>query len=153
MKRTGSAKLNVKKVKSSGSSNKVSEERKTENKDSAYFKNCDNIFESFLGTDITLSDFMETYWEKKPLIIRRNDNVEWLKFIANLFSLESLKTIVRDKKPIYELDINLCKLVKGKKKVFNKKGIVKLDHLENSFKNDKVTIQFHQPQRFSVRLV
>ena len=61
-----------------------------------------------------------------------------------------MKTIIKDKKPIYELDLNLCKLVKGKKKVFNKKGSVKLDHLESSFEKEKVTIQFHQPQRFSV---
>jgi ribosomal protein L16 Arg81 hydroxylase len=141
MKRASSAKTNSKKMKHE------SEERI---KSSTYFDDCNCVFEKFLGNDISLKDFKENYWEKKPLIIRRNDNLEWLNFIKSLFSLELLKSIVKEKKPVYELDVNLCKLVKGKKKVFNKNGVVKLDHLEKSFDNDKTTIQFHQPQRFSV---
>ena len=148
MKRTGSAKSNGKKVKHEPDEN--TGKKKVES--SSYFEKCDGVFEKFLGNDISLKDFMENYWEKKPLIIRRSDNEEWLNFIKNLFSYELLKNIVKDKTPIYELDVNLCKLVNGKKKVFNKNGVVKLDHLEKSFNNDKTTIQFHQPQRFSVRL-
>jgi hypothetical protein len=117
------------------------------------FQNGENAFKTFLGNDIDFKDFMDNYWEKKPLIIRRNENAEWLKFIKKLFNLQTLKNIISERKPYYELDINLCKLVNGKKKVFNKKGVVELKHLERSFEKDKVTIQFHQPQRFSVCLL
>lgn len=114
------------------------------------FKNGEAAFKSFLGDDITLNDFLENYWEKKPLIIRRNSNQQWIKYIQSLFTLDHLKTIINEQNPQYELDINLCKLVNGKKKVFNKKSTAKLDHVMNAFEKDKVTIQFHQPQRFSV---
>ena len=111
----------------------------------------ESAFSSFLGDDVTLEDFFENYWEKKPLVIKRKNNEKWIEYIKTLFSYDQLNDIVSDKKLKYGVDLNLCKLVDNKKHVFNKKEPnVKLAYLEDSFQKNKATIQFHQPQRFSV---
>ncbi|CAF0710194.1 unnamed protein product [Brachionus calyciflorus] len=115
------------------------------------FTNGKATFDSFISTDeINLETFMNEYWDKKPLLIKRSENKDWLDYIKKLFSLDILKSILDDdsKKIKYETDINLCKLVNGEKTVLNKKGIAKLSHVMDSFDNNKATIQFHQPQRF-----
>lgn len=115
------------------------------------FKTGRSTFERFITSkDITLEKFQNEYWEKKPLVIRRNDDQKWLDYVKCLFSLEQLKSIIEKKKIKYEQDINLCKLVENKKQTFNKKGVAKLENVLESFEKQKATIQFHQPQRFNV---
>jgi len=83
-------------------------------------------------------------------VIKRKNNEKWIEYIKTLFSYDQLKKILAEKKLKYGVDVNLCKLVDNKKHVFNKKEPnVKLAYLEDMFQKNKVTIQFHQPQRFS----
>lgn len=140
---------------------KLKTNKQTETNDKEYLDltNGKTAFESFISSaenKISLDSFLSDYWEKKPLIIKRSADQKWLDYIKTLFSLDQLKQILENNsshKIKYEKDINLCKLVDGSKKSFNKKGLAKLAHVINSFENDKATIQFHQPQRFNVNLL
>lgn len=119
------------------------------------FTNGRTTFESFISNEeINLETFMNEYWDKKPLLIKKSTNENWLNYVKKLFSFDILKSILENasKKIKYENDINLCKLVDGEKTVLNKKGVAKLNHVIESFETNKATIQFHQPQRFSDEL-
>lgn len=138
---------NSKKVKNSTEDNKDLE---TKDEDFLDFKTGECLFKSFLGEKTSLETFLNEYWEKKPLLIKRSQEPNWVNYTKQLFSLDILKEIVQNKKIKYEQDLNLCRLVDDKKKVFNKKGVAKLDHVLSTFDNEKATIQFHQPQRYCV---
>lgn len=86
------------------------------------FKNGKTLLESFIGGADKLNEFLNDYWEKKPLLIRKNDNKEWLDYTKQLFSLDILKSILEKKKIKYEQDINLCRLVDNEKKLTIKKA-------------------------------
>jgi len=114
------------------------------------FVNGQSAFKILLGDSISVEQFFSDYWEKKPLYLRRSDQEKWCEFVKDLFSLDALNSIIEKNKIKYETDLNLCKLVNGEKKQYNKKGVVKYDHVSSSFERDQATIQFHQPQRFCV---
>ncbi len=95
----------------------------------------------------SLEVFQDEYWEKKPLHIKRN-NAE---YYGNLFSLKSLLDIL-EKHPLgYEVDLNVCRYVDGEKEMMNGDDIAKASEVKDMVENKKATVQFHQPQRFSVR--
>jgi len=114
------------------------------------FVNGESAFKNLLGDSISIEQFFSDYWEKKPLYLRRSEQEKWCEFVKDLFTLDGLNSIIEKNKIRYETDLNLCKLVNGEKKQYNKKGVVKYDHVSNSFEKDRATIQFHQPQRFCV---
>ncbi|XP_020926351.1 bifunctional lysine-specific demethylase and histidyl-hydroxylase MINA isoform X1 [Sus scrofa] len=107
------------------------------------------LFESLISP-IKTETFFKEFWEKKPLLIQRNDPV-LATYYRSLFRLSDLKSLC-SRGIYYGRDINVCRCVSGKKKVFNKGGKVHFLQLRKDFDQKKATIQFHQPQRFKDEL-
>ncbi|XP_047650121.1 ribosomal oxygenase 2 isoform X4 [Phacochoerus africanus] len=103
------------------------------------------LFESLISP-IKTETFFKEFWEKKPLLIQRNDAV-LATYYRSLFRLSDLKSLC-SRGIYYGRDINVCRCVSGKKKVLNKGGKVHFLQLRKDFDQKKATIQFHQPQRF-----
>lgn len=53
----------------------------------------------------------------------------------------------------YEIDLNVCKFVDGEKKMLNGDDTASVKEIKNLFEKSGATIQFHQPQRFSVCMI
>jgi hypothetical protein len=139
------------------SSNKKKSTNEIDENESTFldFSSSKGLFQSLIGSKVQVGEFFEKYWEKKPLLIERNDEKEWLCYLKTLFTYESLKEILKtNKKMEYGTDVNLCKLVDRKKTILNDEDseFVKLKYLNDAFQDKKATVQFHQPQRFSVGL-
>ena len=105
---------------------------------------------STLRSLLAMSDeasFINDYWEKQPLLIRRNDDAEWLSYVRKLFSLEQLKKLLSTSNHRFQYgrDLNLCRLdADGRKQSLNKKAKnapLKLEDVTSAFENDKATIQ------------
>ncbi|KAM7374928.1 hypothetical protein PAMP_007559 [Pampus punctatissimus] len=94
--------------------------------------------------------FFREYWEKKPLHLRRSDH-STASYYQSLFQLSDLQSLCSQGLQYYR-DINLVRCINGKKKVLNKEGQVKSSVLSKHLVQNKVTIQFHQPQRFKDEL-
>ncbi|XP_047732255.1 ribosomal oxygenase 2 isoform X8 [Prionailurus viverrinus] len=90
------------------------------------------------------------FWEKKPLLIQRDDPAV-ATYYRSLFRLSDLKSLC-SRGMYYGRDINVCRCVNGKKKVLNKDGKVHFLQLRKDFDQKRATIQFHQPQRFKDEL-
>ncbi|XP_042312214.1 ribosomal oxygenase 2 isoform X1 [Sceloporus undulatus] len=108
-----------------------------------------NVFEGLISP-MKQDEFFKEYWEKKPLILHRDDPTV-ASYYQSLFQLTDLEGIVKHGL-YYGRDINVCKCINGKKKVFNKDGKVSYAQLKKDFDQKKATIQFHQPQRFKDEL-
>ncbi|XP_049895565.1 ribosomal oxygenase 2-like [Epinephelus moara] len=108
-----------------------------------------SLFESLIqpmGTE----QFFREYWEKKPLHLQRSDP-STASYYQSLFQLSDLQSLCSNNLEYYR-DINVVRCINGKKKVLNKQGQVKNSALRKNFVQNKATIQFHQPQRFKVRV-
>ncbi|XP_069021218.1 ribosomal oxygenase 2 isoform X4 [Embiotoca jacksoni] len=99
-----------------------------------------------LGTDVFFRDF----WEKKPLHLQRNDP-SIASYYGSLFRLADLQHLVSEGLQ-YGRDVNVVRCINGKKKVLNRTGPVKTAVLSKNLRQDKASIQFHQPQRFQDEL-
>uniref|UniRef100_A0A8D0AZB8 Bifunctional lysine-specific demethylase and histidyl-hydroxylase n=1 Tax=Salvator merianae TaxID=96440 RepID=A0A8D0AZB8_SALMN len=113
------------------------------------FDHPERVFESLISP-IKQDEFFKEYWEQKPLVLQRNDPSVAL-YYRSLFQLTDLKDLVKQGLH-YGRDINVCRSVNGRKKVFNKDGRVSYEQLKKDFDLKKATIQFHQPQRFKDEL-
>jgi len=96
----------------------------------------------------TLEVFKEEYWEKKPLHIRRNDD----DFYGNVVTRESLMTLPEEYIMSYEIDLDAWKCVDDEKESLNGADVVKAQEVKRLLEKANATIQFNQPQRFSVSL-
>ncbi|XP_063299400.1 ribosomal oxygenase 2 isoform X2 [Pelobates fuscus] len=105
-----------------------------------------SLFESLISP-MKPDEFFSEYWEKKPLLIQR-DEPATSDFYSSLFKLSDLKRVA-GKKVYYGKDVNLCKCRNGKKVVLPRHGRASYPHLLKDFGSGKATIQFHQPQRFN----
>lgn len=94
--------------------------------------------------------FFRDYWEKKPLHLQRTDT-STVSYYRSLFRQGDLHCL-RSQGLEYCRDVNVVRCVNGKKKVLNKEGRVKAGDLSKFFAQNKATVQFHQPQRFKVRV-
>ena len=94
----------------------------------------------------TLEVFKEEYWEKKPLHIRRNDD----DFYGNVVTRESLMTLPEEYIMSYEIDLDAWKCVDDEKESLNGADVVKAQEVKRLLETANATIQFNQPQRFSV---
>lgn len=94
-------------------------------------------------------EFNSIFWEKKPLHIKREDT----DYYGNLFSKESLMKMLVENNLYYEIDLNVCKFVDGEKKMLNGDDTASVKEIKNLFEKSGATIQFHQPQRFSVCMI
>ncbi|XP_015268517.1 PREDICTED: bifunctional lysine-specific demethylase and histidyl-hydroxylase MINA [Gekko japonicus] len=109
----------------------------------------ENVFESLIFP-VKQEEFFRDYWEQKPLLLKREDP-SMASCYRSLFQLNDLKSLV-SQGLCYGRDINVCRCVNGKKKIFNKDGKVNYRQLKKDFDHKKATIQFHQPQRFKDEL-
>ena len=91
--------------------------------------------------------FQEEHWEKKPLHIKRNNS----EYYGKLFDMASFFDILKKNKLHYEIDINVCRYVDGEKETMNGEEVAKASEVKNMIQKQNATVQFHQPQRFSVR--
>merc|ERR1712168_489723 len=106
-----------------------------------------SLMESLLG-DTQLEDFTKTHWEKKPLVVKRNDQ----QFYGEILVLDTLKEVVKNNELDLETDINVCRVVDNEKELLNGEGQVTMDEMERLLEQEKGTVQFHHPQRYVDKL-
>ena len=109
-----------------------------------------SLFESLIQP-MKMEQFFGEYWEKKPLHLQRSDPIT-ASYYQSLFQLSDLRSLCSQGLEYYT-DINVVRCINGKKKVLNKEGQVKNSVLSKNLVENKATIQFHQPQRFKVRVL
>lgn len=107
-----------------------------------------DVFQNLISP-MSVDEFFQQYWEKKPLVLHRSD-AALAEYYRSLFQLSDLQQLCSHRLQ-FGTDLNVCRCVNGKKKVLNKDGQVKFSQLKKDFEQKKATIQFHQPQRFKVR--
>jgi len=100
------------------------------------------VLESLLG-DITLNEFFNTYWEKKPLLIRRED----ANFYGDVFSLKVMKEVLENNELYFEADVNVCRYVDNQKELLNEDRQITAQDVDELM-SEKATFQFHHPQRY-----
>jgi len=100
------------------------------------------LLESLLG-DVTLDDFFNTYWEKKPLLVRRND----ANFYGDVFSLSVMKEVLRNNELYFESDVNVCRYVDNQKELLNEARRITPEDIDELM-TEQATFQFHHPQRY-----
>ncbi|KAI5629196.1 ribosomal oxygenase 2 isoform X2 [Silurus asotus] len=108
-----------------------------------------SLFQSLISPT-TADEFFREYWEKKPLLLQRSDPAI-VAYYQSLFQLSDLKQLCAQGLE-YARDLNVVRCVNGEKVVMNNEGQVKYNQLRKDFTQKKVTIQFHQPQRFKDEL-
>ncbi|XP_071956054.1 ribosomal oxygenase 2-like isoform X2 [Antedon mediterranea] len=112
----------------------------------------EDVFRFLLvGSNLTPSEFFADYWEKKPLIISRQDP-DISNQYSQLFSLDILKRLVTENNLKFVQDLSFCRYVNGNRENLNNKGVIKIKNLEKLIAKKSATIQFHQPQRFQDKL-
>ncbi len=94
----------------------------------------------------SIDNFQDEHWEKKPLHIKRSDS----EYYGDIFSFEMLLGILEKQQLSYEVDLNVCRYVEGEKEMMNEEGVAKASKVKKMFEKQNATVQFHQPQRFSV---
>lgn len=109
-----------------------------------------SLFESLIQP-MGKEQFFSEYWEKQPLHLQRS-NSSTAFYYKSLFQLSDLQSLCSQGLNYYR-DINVVRCINGTKKVLNKGDRVKSSVLKKNLVQDKATIQFHQPQRFKVRLL
>ncbi|KAG7483604.1 hypothetical protein MATL_G00040160 [Megalops atlanticus] len=115
----------------------------------ASFDSPASLFQSLIAP-LGMTEFFQEYWEKKPLLLQRSDP-GLSTYYRSLFQLSDLKELCSQGIE-YDRDVILCRCVNGKKKVLSKQGRVNHSQLKRDFDQKRVTIQFHQPQRFKDEL-
>ncbi|XP_063080876.1 ribosomal oxygenase 2 isoform X2 [Cavia porcellus] len=113
------------------------------------FDDPSSLFGSLISP-IKTETFFKEFWEKKPLLIQRDDPA-LAAYYQSLFRLTDLKSLC-GQSLYYGRDVNVCRCINGKKKVLNKDGKVHFLQLRKDFDQKRTTIQFHQPQRFKDEL-
>lgn len=108
-----------------------------------------SLFESLIQP-MDREVFFREYWEKKPLHLQRSDS-STASYYQSLFQLSDLYSLCSQGMEYYR-DVNVVRCTNGKKEVLNKEGQVKSSVLTKYLSQNKATIQFHQPQRFKVRV-
>ena len=109
-----------------------------------------SLFQSLIQP-LDTEQFFREYWEKKPLHLQRSDLVT-ASYYQSLFQVSDLQGLCSQGLEYYR-DVNVVRCINGKKKVLNKEGEVKSSVLSKNMVQNKATIQFHQPQRFKVRVL
>lgn len=101
------------------------------------------LIQSLLG-DIKIDDFGATYWEKKPLVVKRNDK----EFYGEILALSTVHEVVKNNELDFETDINVCRAVDNEKEILNGEGQVTVEEVQRLMKEEKGTIQLQHPQRY-----
>jgi len=101
------------------------------------------VLECLLG-GTNIDEFLKTYWEKKPLLVKRND----LSFYGDIFSLETMKEVIKNNEINFESDVNVCRYVNNEKELLNEDRQITLEDVDKLIKEKQATFQFHHPQRY-----
>ncbi|XP_048872156.1 ribosomal oxygenase 2 isoform X2 [Brienomyrus brachyistius] len=113
------------------------------------FDSPSSLFQSLIAP-LGVEEFFRDYWEKKPLHLQRHDPA-LAAYYRSLFQLSDLKGLC-GRGLQYPADVNICRCVDGKRKPVARRGRVVYSELKKEFDKNRVTIQFHQPQRFQDEL-
>lgn len=112
------------------------------------FDSPSSLFQSLIAP-LGVEEFFRDYWEKKPLHLQRHDPA-LAAYCRTLFQLSDLKQLC-GRGLQYPADVNICHCVDGKRKPVARRERVIYSELKKEFDKNRVTIQFHQPQRFKVK--
>ncbi len=98
----------------------------------------------WLIAPVSVETFMSEYWEKKPLVINRN-NPDYYK---GLFTKDDVDHAVKEGKLEYGSRINVVKYFADKGRVkFNKEGVAQFEDIDNFWKKG-CTLQVMHPQQY-----
>jgi len=100
------------------------------------------LLQSLLG-HTTIEDFFANYWEKKPLLVKRKD----ADFYGEVFSLNTMKEVMKTNELYFESDVNVCRYVGNEKELLNEDRQITAEDVEDLMQ-EQATFQFHQPQRY-----
>lgn len=114
------------------------------------FESSASLFESLIYP-MDKEQFFREFWEKKPLHLPRSDP-SIASYYQSLFQLADLQNLCSEGLKYYR-DVNVVRCINGKKKVLNKGQEVKSSDINKYLRQNKATIQFHQPQRFKVSVL
>ncbi|XP_019617148.1 PREDICTED: bifunctional lysine-specific demethylase and histidyl-hydroxylase MINA-like [Branchiostoma belcheri] len=109
------------------------------------------LFKSIISPVSYYEQFFADYWEKKPLIGKRNDTALTEEYKA-LFSRDILKRLLKKQEIEYIRDVNVCRYVNGRRESLNGTGRATCKQIDKLFDQSRATLQFHQPQRFQDKL-
>jgi len=101
------------------------------------------LIQSLLG-DVKIEDFSSTYWEKKHLVVKRNDK----EFYGEILALSTIHEVIKNNELDYEIDVNVCRAVDNEKELMNGEGQVTVEEIEKLMKQEKGTVQLQHPQRY-----
>lgn len=101
------------------------------------------MMQALLG-DTKLEDFFENYWEKKPLLIKRED----ASFYGSMFSLSVMKDVLQKNELNFQEDVNVCRYVNGEKELLNEEQQITEKDVDRLIDEKQATFQFHHPQRY-----
>ncbi|KXJ18241.1 Bifunctional lysine-specific demethylase and histidyl-hydroxylase MINA [Exaiptasia diaphana] len=109
------------------------------------FNSAEKLFSSLIAP-ITSKTFFSEYWEKKPLLIKRND----ISFYGPLFSKSDLEAVLKKEEIEFVNDVNVCCYEDGDKLYMNDDigSRATWTRVSKDVKERNATVQFHQPQRF-----
>jgi lysine-specific demethylase/histidyl-hydroxylase NO66 len=107
--------------------------------------------QSLLGTGISVQDFMNKHWERKPLIIRREDRASGS--TAALFNQARMLELVGERVLRHGEHLRVCRFADGERHEIVSAGgptaIAERSEVASAFDERGCTVQFFQPQRFS----
>uniref|UniRef100_H2XZ74 Bifunctional lysine-specific demethylase and histidyl-hydroxylase n=1 Tax=Ciona intestinalis TaxID=7719 RepID=H2XZ74_CIOIN len=108
----------------------------------------DSLFQSLIQHSCSIERFYEYYWEQRHLYIPCLKGTR-SSYFNKLFNHEILKEVVLSKKLKYDKDICACRFDDEKKcRVNAELRHHRAEKVHSLFHDDKMTLQFHQPQRF-----
>ena len=100
---------------------------------------------------LTEEQFFSDYWERRPLLIKRG--LETLPPYVSLFTLATLRQLVKERLIVHGRHVNVSRYVNGGKKMYGDPGLALMPkQFEKLWTKEKVTVQFLQPQQFQVSL-
>eukprot|EP01080_Neovahlkampfia_damariscottae_P011998 gene11998-5398_t len=110
-----------------------------------YFKNSVQKSKEFFEWMISpkkIEEFQDEFWEKKPLLISRNDE----NFYDGFLSLGQVKEVLKNNNLNYTIDLDVTKYIKGVRNTYNPKG--KVDFKEAwKFYEQGCSLRFLSPQK------
>ena len=101
------------------------------------------LMQSLLG-DTTVDDFINDYWEKKPLVLKRSDP----NFYGNLLTLPIIKEVIKMNELEFQTDVNVTRYVDGEKEFVSENGKISVEDVDRLMNENKATLQFYHPQRY-----
>lgn len=121
------------------------------------FQSPRELVSSILSPVCNVEKFFAEYWEKQPLHIPATSKFDSSKedasscskdYYQSLFNMNVCREILTHNQLLNGVDMVLCKYVSGQRINLEKTGPIKFKELQKYFYKDKMTLQFHQPQRF-----